>query len=59
MAGLADKPRLTVDMETGELTLDLPEQMPDEALALPAPAGDTAADDTADTPGADPDKPAA
>ncbi|NBD29922.1 MAG: hypothetical protein GVY31_07785 [Alphaproteobacteria bacterium] len=38
MAGLTDKPKLTVDMETGGLTLDLPDQMPDEALALPAPA---------------------
>ncbi|WP_084861047.1 hypothetical protein [Salibaculum halophilum] len=59
MAGLTDKPKLTVDMDTGGLTLDLPEQMPDEALALPAPAADTAADDTADTAEADTDKPAA
>jgi hypothetical protein len=59
MAGLTEKPKLTVDIDTGGLTLELPEQMPDEALALPAPTGDTAADDTADTPAADPAKPAA
>jgi hypothetical protein len=59
MTGLADKPKLTVDMETGGLTLELPEQMPDEALALPAPAGETTADDAAATPEADSDKPAA
>ena len=59
MAGLTDKPKLTVDMETGGLTLELPEQMPDEALALPAPADDTAAHEAETTSEADPDKPAA
>ena len=59
MAGLTDKPKLTVDMETGALTLDLPEQMPDEAKALPAPAADPAPDDTADTGAAGADRSAA
>lgn len=36
-AKLDDKPAVTVDPNTGAITLTLPEQMPDEALALPAP----------------------
>lgn len=36
-AAMAGKPSVTVDMASGALSLDLPEQMPDEALALPAP----------------------
>ncbi|WP_420863321.1 hypothetical protein [Algirhabdus cladophorae] len=32
------KPSLTVDFTSGRLSLDLPEQLADEALALPAPA---------------------
>ncbi|PIE18295.1 MAG: hypothetical protein CSA65_05135 [Proteobacteria bacterium] len=36
-ATLDDKPAVTVDPNTGAITLTLPEQMPDEALALPAP----------------------
>jgi hypothetical protein len=31
------KPKITIDPETGTVALDLPDQMPDEALALPAP----------------------
>ena len=31
------KPAVTFDPETGHIALKLPEQMPDEALALPAP----------------------
>jgi hypothetical protein len=31
------KPSLGVDLETGQLVLDLPEQLADEALSLPAP----------------------
>lgn len=31
------KPKITIDPETGTVSLDLPDQMPDEALALPAP----------------------
>ncbi len=37
VAELEVKPRLTFDPSTGALELGLPEQMPDEALALPAP----------------------
>ena len=35
--GLPVKPRVTLDPVTGHIELHLPEQMPDEALALPAP----------------------
>ncbi len=34
---MADKPKVTIDPATGSVTLELPDQMPDEALALPAP----------------------
>ncbi len=37
LATLQPKPRITVYPEEGTLTIDLPEQMPDEAKALPAP----------------------
>ena len=37
LALMADKPVVGVDLNTGLITVDLPEQMPDEALALPAP----------------------
>jgi hypothetical protein len=37
VAGLAIKPTVTFDPETGAVSLTLPDQMPDEALALPAP----------------------
>ena len=37
LALMADKPKIGVDLNTGMLSVDLPEQMPDEALALPAP----------------------
>jgi len=35
--GLPVKPRVTLDPVTGHIELHLPEQLPDEALALPAP----------------------
>jgi hypothetical protein len=35
--GLPVKPRVTLDPVTGHFELHLPEQLPDEALALPAP----------------------
>lgn len=38
LALMADKPVVGVDLNTGVITVDLPEQMPDEALALPSPA---------------------
>ncbi len=31
------KPKIVIDPATGAVELELPEQMPDEALALPAP----------------------
>ena len=37
-AKMADKPVVRVDLNTGQIAVDLPDQMPDEALALPAPA---------------------
>ena len=37
VASLSDKPKITIDPATGAIELALPEQMPDEALALPAP----------------------
>lgn len=37
LALMAEKPKVTIDPATGSVTLDLPDQMPDEALALPAP----------------------
>jgi len=38
IALMADKPKVGLDLNTGLLTVELPEQMPDEALALPAPS---------------------
>ncbi|CUX81353.1 MAG: hypothetical protein HLUCCA05_12945 [Roseibaca calidilacus] len=37
LATLSPKPRITIYPEEGSFTIDLPEQMPDEAKALPAP----------------------
>ncbi len=37
LSTLSPKPRITIYPEEGTLTIDLPEQMPDEAKALPAP----------------------
>ena len=37
VAMMAEKPLVTINPATGAVTLSLPEQMPDEALALPAP----------------------
>ena len=37
LALMADKPKVGVDLNTGLLSVELPDQMPDEALALPAP----------------------
>ncbi len=34
---LPEKPAVTIDPATGHISLRLPEQLPDEALALPAP----------------------
>lgn len=37
IAGLDEKPKLTMDLNTGGFALELPDRLPDEALALPAP----------------------
>ncbi len=37
VALMAVKQKVTIDPATGSVALELPEQMPDEALALPAP----------------------
>ncbi|MEP3347802.1 MAG: hypothetical protein ABJN34_02220 [Litoreibacter sp.] len=47
--GLPVKPRVTLDPATGHVGLQLPEQMPDEALALPAPEEKDAAVEDVDT----------
>jgi len=44
IAALPEKPRLIIDPATGELEADLPETLPDEALALPAPDAKTTDD---------------
>ena len=47
LAALDPKPAVTFDPRTGSISLALPEQMPDEAKALPAPddGGDGSAKD--------------
>jgi len=42
LALMTAKPKITFDPETGTIALALPDQMPDEALALPAPDADNA-----------------
>ncbi len=37
LALMAVKPKITIDPEAGTVAIGLPDQMPDEALALPAP----------------------
>jgi hypothetical protein len=37
LAGLSPKAKITIYPDEGTLTIELPEQMPDEARALPAP----------------------
>jgi hypothetical protein len=57
LAVMHPKPKVSVNLESGLIELDLPEQMPDEALALPAPekpaevedAPETASDTSPDT----------
>jgi len=43
LSTLTPKPRITIYPEEGTLTIELPDQMPDEAKALPAPAKPEAA----------------
>ena len=40
LALMADKAKVSVDLNSGLIEVDLPEQMPDEALALPAPTAE-------------------
>ena len=42
---LPEKPKMTFDPMTGHIALTLPEQLPDEALALPAPQAPTKQED--------------
>lgn len=44
LALMGNKPTVGVDLNTGLISVDLPDQMPDEALALPAPEPVTDAD---------------
>ncbi len=44
LSTLSPKARITIYPEEGTLTIELPEQMPDEAKALPAPAPTPAAE---------------
>jgi hypothetical protein len=37
IAELPEKPAVTITPETGALSFEMPEQFPDEALALPKP----------------------
>ncbi len=57
LEGMAEKARISVDLQSGLIDVDLPEQMPDEALALPAPEKAETATKSEETP--DEEKPAA
>jgi hypothetical protein len=48
--GLAVKPRVTIDPETGHILPETPEQFADEELALPAPDAAPAVAAAAETP---------
>ena len=43
LVSLTPKARITIYPEEGTLAIELPEQMPDEAKALPAPTTESAA----------------
>lgn len=52
IAELPEKPAVTITPETGALSFEMPQQFPDEALALPKPDKtdpEPQADDTEDT----------
>lgn len=55
VAAMEPRPKITIDVSTGLLSLDLPEQMPDEALALPSPS--SSSDDASAAPSARVDSP--
>lgn len=48
LAGLDVMPKMSIDLEIGLIEIELPEQMPDEALALPSPdaKGEAAPEET-------------
>jgi hypothetical protein len=52
LSGMAVRPKVAVNLETGLIEIELPEQMPDEALALPAPEAKTEKPEVAPKPGA-------
>ena len=37
LGNLADKPAVTIEPASGRISFEMPEQFPDEALALPSP----------------------
>lgn len=45
---MVPKPKVTIDSATGTVAFELPDQMLDEALALPAPSPEEVAGDTAE-----------
>jgi hypothetical protein len=51
IADLPEKPAVTITPESGTLSFDLPEQFPDEALALPKPDAEAAAGDASEAEG--------
>jgi hypothetical protein len=55
VALLVDKPKVIIDPSVGSITLELPDQIPDEALALPAPEVESpvASGETDETPETD------
>lgn len=48
LENMETKPTIATDLNTGRLEISLPDQMPDEALALPAPNEAPQADPDAD-----------
>ncbi|MCF6443550.1 hypothetical protein [Nereida sp. MMG025] len=47
MALQGDKPKVTIDPASGTIEFELPEQLADEALALPAPSQEQAEEEPA------------
>jgi hypothetical protein len=48
VALMVTKPKVTIDPATGTVAFELPDQMPYEALALPAPSPEEVAGDVAE-----------
>ena len=48
VALMVTKPKVTIDPATGTVAFELPDQMPDEALALPASSPEEVAGDAAE-----------